>query len=122
MKKISFLSTVALVLTLISGSAFAAGSHNMGGHEGMNMGNHASSMKQMGIQASGKLNSISMKKHKVNITHGPIPALNWPPMKMDFSVKKGVALSGLKSGQKVKFSLIKSGEYDYMITTITPTK
>jgi hypothetical protein len=56
MKKIGFLSTTTLVLTLISGAAFAAESHMQGGHEGMNMGNHGSSMNQMGIQATGKLN------------------------------------------------------------------
>ncbi|MBF0383668.1 MAG: copper-binding protein [Magnetococcales bacterium] len=122
MKKIRILSTAALALTIISGAAWASETHGQGGHDGMSMNNHGSSQQQMGIQATGKLNSVNIKKHKVNITHGPIPALSWPPMRMDFAVKKGVSLSALKPGQKVHFSMMKSGEYEYMITKISPVR
>ncbi|MBF0382897.1 MAG: copper-binding protein [Magnetococcales bacterium] len=121
MKIAGILSSAVLMLTIGSGVAWSEGSH---GHDGMNMNmdNHAPTQKQMGIKATGKLNSIMMNKHKVNITHGPIPALNWPPMRMDFAVRQGVALAGLKPGQKVSFSLMKSGEYEYVVTKITPIK
>jgi Cu/Ag efflux protein CusF len=118
MKKKDLLATTALFITLISGSALASGSHEDSGHSGMN--HNMASQNQMNIQAMGKLNSINIKKNKVNISHGPISALNWPPMRMDFSVKKGVSLSNLKKGQKVHFFLMKQGEYEYVISKIMP--
>lgn len=121
MKKFSILSMAALVFTFLSGTALASGSHDQEEPAGMKMnhGNMSNQNQMMGIQAMGKLNSVNMNKHKVNISHGPIQALSWPPMRMDFSVQKGVSLSKLMPGQKVSFSLMKSGEYEYVITNIS---
>ncbi|MBF0357050.1 MAG: copper-binding protein [Magnetococcales bacterium] len=113
-------STLALVLLLLSGTAIAAGANNHSDHGSMGEINKSASAHQHEIQAMGKLNSINSKKHKVNISHGPIPALSWPPMRMDFSVKKNTSLAGLEPGQKVHFVLMKSGEYEYVITKILP--
>lgn len=80
-------------------------------------GSHA--VEKKSIQAEGVLNSVDQKKHKVNITHGPIAALGWPPMRMDFSIKHGMDVSSLKKGQKIQFVLEKEDEYDYVITKIS---
>ena len=46
-------------------------------------------------------------------------ALGWPPMTMPFPLAKGVGTTGLKPGQKVRFTLEKRGE-DTVITAIHP--
>ena len=122
--KNKFVSAFASVATLVlmgSNSALASGNHSSG-HMMQEGGSHGGShmIKKIGIQANGTLNTINQEKRKVNITHGPISALGWPPMRMDFSVKKGVDLQSLKPGQKVRFSIIKSGEYDHIVTEISP--
>lgn len=115
MKKQSVLVVALWVaIVLISGSPAMASEDHREHDDGGDA--HA----RMGIQAEGVLHVINQKKQKVNISHGPISALGWPPMRMDFAVKKGVDLTSLKVGQKVKFSLMKSGEYDYIVTKISP--
>lgn len=70
------------------------------------------------IPATGKINSIDAATGSVNVTHDPIKALGWPKMKMEFSVAKGVDLSGVKAGDAVNFSLKPEGEDNYVITKI----
>ncbi len=70
------------------------------------------------IQATGKINSINSANGTVNVTHDPIKALGWPKMKMEFSVEKGVDLSGLKAGDPVSFALKPKGEDDYIVVKI----
>ena len=72
------------------------------------------------IQGEGVLNAIDQDKRKVTISHGAIAALSWPAMRMDFAVNKDVDLEKPKVGQKIKFCLMKSGEYDYVVSGIQP--
>jgi len=125
-KKFNTVLAISLAAALMMTSQVAIGSEQhdeMKGHMDHGGGNHvAASHAEMAISATGKLNAINLEKRKVNITHGPIPALQWPPMRMDFMVKKGVALDGLGTGQQVQFSIVKSGEYDYVVTQISPVR
>jgi hypothetical protein len=43
-------------------------------------------------QGTGTVNSVDASGHKINLTHGPIPALGWPGMTMDFAVAPAVDL------------------------------
>lgn len=70
------------------------------------------------IPATGKINSVDASTGSVNVTHDPIKALGWPKMKMEFSVAKGVDLSGLKAGDAVNFSLKPEGEDNYVVVKI----
>ena len=83
---------------LISGTALAAGTT---------------------AQVTGTLHGVDAQKHKVNITHPAVPEFKWPAMRMDFSVGSGVALEGLKAGQKVQFT-ITHADSKYTITEIAP--
>ena len=74
----------------------------------------------MCIQAEGVLEVIHQDKRKVSIRHEAIAALGWPAMRMDFSVKPEVDMKSLKTGQKIRFCLMKSGEYEYAIAGILP--
>ena len=51
------------------------------------------------------------------LKHAPIPALEWPAMTMSFKVREKAQLQPLKKGDKVEFTLEKSGA-SYVITDI----
>ena len=108
MKKTLSIAMAALTIGFMSTAALAGSDHsdmkNMKGHE----------MNMAGINATGKVNAV--KDGKVNISHGKIKELGWPPMKMDFAVAEGVDVSKVKPGQDVEFVLGKGkgGMYEIM--------
>ena len=73
------------------------------------------------IMGTATLNSVMPAHNMVNMSHDPIPVLDWPAMEMDFTVKKDVSLQGLNKGDKVEFELEK-GESGYVVKSITKTK
>lgn len=72
--------------------------------------------------AQGTLNSIDVNKRKLNITHGPIAALNWPGMTMDFGLAPGGDASALKPGAKIIFTLSRGADGVYVIDAIKPAE
>ena len=79
--------------------------HMMDGHEGMMHDKmmHSEHDTSELTEGTGTLNAIS--DNKVNVTHGPIPALQWPEMTMDLPVSESVDLSGFEKGDSVRFFL-----------------
>ena len=71
------------------------------------------------VSATGTIKKVDAAKRTVNLSHGPIPAVNWPAMTMDFAVAPEVDLSSLKPGQQVEFKMKGSG-MTYTITEVTP--
>ena len=67
----------------------------------------------------GVINSIDAAGQKLNMTHGPVAALKWPAMTMDFNVAPGVDLGALKVGAKVGFTLSRGPQGMYVIDAIT---
>ena len=82
-------------------------------------GTKAEMVKSKKIIASGIINELMLMKggSKINLSHDPIPALDWPAMVMDFSVNDNVALKDLNKGDKVKFELEKNNN-GYSIKSI----
>ena len=74
------------------------------------------------FMAHGKINRIDAEAGTVNITHGPIKALNWPGMTMGFRVADKSLLKGLKAGDEVDFDLAKAPAGNYVVTRISPSK
>ena len=73
----------------------------MDGMEGMEM---KQDTKQVQVaNAEGTIKSIDTTKHTVTISHGAVPAVQWPPMTMAFSVTEK-QLAGLIVGDRVSFS------------------
>ena len=66
----------------------------------------------------GTLNSIDGAARKLNITHGPITALNWPGMTMDFGVAPDVDFKALKAGTKISFTLTRGADGMYVIDEV----
>jgi len=97
MKKTLSIAMAALTISFMSTAAMAGSGHSdmkeMKGHE----------MNMAGIHANGKVNGI--KDGKINISHGKIKELGWPPMKMDFAGAEGVDVSKISAGQDVEFTL-----------------
>jgi membrane fusion protein, copper/silver efflux system len=62
----------------------------------------------------------SADAQSILLSHGPVPSLNWGPMTMEFKVRPGVPVAGLKEGSKIRFEFVQSGE-DWVITGVTPS-
>ena len=69
--------------------------------------------------ATGTITTLNAANHKITFDHGPIPAIDWPAMKMEFAVAPSVDLAKLKTGDKVKFTLSGSGS-TYTVQSISP--
>lgn len=53
----------------------------------------------------GTLKQVLPDQHKLNMSHGPIEALGWPAMTMDFQVDASIELKNYKAGDEVQFEL-----------------
>ena len=53
--------------------------------------------------ADGTIKAIDTTKHTVTISHGAVPAVQWPSMTMAFSVTED-QMKGLATGDRVSFS------------------
>ena len=118
-----------IAVTLAAPSAFAQKHDSTGSHSGMNHGAVSHSTGHQGMDHSGMehgdqvmgigvIHRVSKLNKMVNLTHEPIPALNWPEMTMDLPVADSVDLTSLQTGQKVKFHLKLGADKKYVITSI----
>jgi Cu(I)/Ag(I) efflux system membrane fusion protein len=73
---------------------------------------------QQPVQASGKVNRVMAAAKRINLSHDPIPALNWPVMTMDFEVAPGVIPDDLDEGETVDFTLEQRAGSGWIITAI----
>ncbi len=62
-----------------------------------------------GVTGTGVVQGIDKANGKIKLTHDPIAALGWPKMTMYFRLKDGALAEQVKEGDKVEFSLEKSG-------------
>ncbi len=105
-------------LTLQAGAASAQGGTGMSDMQKMAPMSDAKAAKT--ATASGTVTALNVANHKITFDHGPIPAINWPAMKMEFAVAPSVDLAKVKTGDKVNFTLSGSGG-TYTVQSITPT-
>jgi Cu/Ag efflux protein CusF len=70
---------------------------------------------------TGTITAINTEARKVTIDHGPIPAIKWPAMKMEFPVAPSVDLSKVKTGDRVMFTLSGSNN-SYTVQSMTGAK
>jgi len=71
-------------------------------------------------QGTGTVNSIDAAGRKINLSHGPISAVGWPAMTMDFAVAPSVDLQAVKPGTRVNFTIEQGEGGMYVIQSITP--
>jgi Cu/Ag efflux protein CusF len=70
--------------------------------------------------ATGTVNAVDAAARKINLSHGPIPALGWPAMTMDFAVAPSVDLSRIKPGSRINVSLEKGQGGMYEVQSVQP--
>ena len=66
---------------------------------------------------SAKIEAIT--RDAVTLSHGPIPALKWGPMTMDFKLPKGGVQRGLGAGDRVDFEFFMDAEGLPQLTGVT---
>ncbi len=71
--------------------------------------------------ATGTVNTVDAAQHKINLSHGPISAIGWPAMTMEFPVAPSVDLNRIKPGSHVDFTLEKKGDAGmYEVRSVQP--
>jgi Cu/Ag efflux protein CusF len=65
----------------------------------------------------GTVIAVDPADRKVTLDHGPMPEINWPAMKMEFTTAPSVDLSKVKPGDKVRFMLSGSGN-SYIVQSV----
>lgn len=73
------------------------------------------------IWTEGVINAVEAGSRILNVTHVPIPELNWPVMTMDFPVAEGVKLDELKPDGKARFRIREGKDGRYEIDAISPS-
>lgn len=69
--------------------------------------------------STGVVKEINAETGTVTLSHGPIPAMNWPAMTMGFKLRDPKAAAALKPGASVRFELKREPEgSDYFIESI----
>ena len=87
------LSKITL-FTLLSGAVFAA---------------QAAAPQAQSISGKGVIKAIDMDNKKITIAHEAIPAVNWPPMTMRFTITPQTQLNNVKDGDSVDFTFVQQG-------------
>jgi len=115
----SALISATLAVPMSGALAQGAGMSDMKKMPGMNDSKMSNTKKATTADASGTITALNAANHKITFDHGPIPAIDWPAMKMEFAVVPSVDLAKLKTGDKVKFTLSGSGN-TYTVQSISP--
>jgi Cu(I)/Ag(I) efflux system protein CusF len=91
-------------------------------HKGMDHAPSGQDAKASATEATGTgvINSVDAAKKQVNITHEPMPELDWPKMTMDLPVTGKVDLGTVKAGDKVTFRLKLGRDKTYRIMQMSP--
>lgn len=99
--KLSFALFLSLAVYALPGAAQPKSDHD----------SHHPSTKsaQQAAFADGEVRKVDKDAKKITIKHGPLEALDMPPMTMVFRVSDPAMLEGVKAGDKVKFQVEKRG-------------
>jgi Cu(I)/Ag(I) efflux system membrane fusion protein len=84
----------------------------------LDAGNSAAPAGAGSYQGTAKVEAIG--KDDVTLSHGPIPALQWPAMTMGFKNPERGLPKDLKVGDNVQFDFVKTERGDYALTRIAP--
>src|SRR3546814_6265441 len=71
----------------------------------------------LGVVTTGTIRRVDTATRVVNLSHGPIPAIGWPAMTMDFNVAPEVTLSSVQPGQAVRVTLVPAAGGPYTVSS-----
>lgn len=95
--------SLAVIVPAIAHSGATGNMQGMGTMQGM------SGAAMVTANGDGVVTALNAKAGTVTIHHGPIAALKWPAMTMEFKASSPSLLKGIKVGQKVNFTLMQMG-------------
>jgi len=70
------------------------------------------------VFGSGRVEAVDVAQRRLRVTHGPIEALGWPSMTMEFDVGEGVGLDRIQVGQSIHFSIRADAAGTYLIDMV----
>ncbi len=73
-----------------------------------------------GHLAEGTIDGLDPEAGRISIQHGPVAALQWPAMTMEFKAANATLLKGLKPGAAVAFEFVERQPGEWVITRIMP--
>ncbi len=76
----------------------------------------------VGHQAEGVLNAVDAAASTVTVSHGPVASLNWPSMKMEFTLANPALVQHIAPGSKVAIEFVERKPGEWVITRIKPSK
>ena len=91
-------------------------------HGDMDHGAMSGGMAAAEATAEGVLNTIDPDAGSVNITHPPMPEIDWPEMTMDVPVTGTVDLSGFSEGDAVRFTVRRGRDDVFRIVEMAPAE
>lgn len=98
----NLLSTTALIVLAAAAPASAIAQM---GHDHSTMAKPPGSMpSSASAQAEGEVRRVDRAAGTVTLAHGPLTALNMPPMTMTFIAKRPALLAEVKAGDRVRFT------------------
>jgi Cu(I)/Ag(I) efflux system protein CusF len=109
MKKKSIFAQAVLAFTLVftlGGNTALSMEHSAHGHGAAAAEQSVPGSSQV-FSAAGLIEKI--EGNALTISHGAVPALNWPPMTMLFVLESEDLLEGIKAGDKVSFDFRAQG-------------
>uniref|UniRef100_UPI002FC8F950 efflux RND transporter periplasmic adaptor subunit n=1 Tax=Aromatoleum sp. TaxID=2307007 RepID=UPI002FC8F950 len=69
-------------------------------------------------EGEGTFDAHDPARQTVTLTHGDVPALQWPAMTMDFALASNDVVAGLAPGAKVRFEFRAGGPGEFVVTRI----
>ncbi len=70
------------------------------------------------ITSRGVVNAVDADAETINLSHEPIPELDWPEMTMDFELAADLDLEGIEPGAEVRFRITEPEPGVYRVTGI----
>jgi Cu(I)/Ag(I) efflux system membrane fusion protein len=70
------------------------------------------------VWTEASINSVMPSHNMLNLDHAAIEAWDWPAMAMDFVVSDNIDVSQIEAGMTLHVQITKTGESDYLITTV----
>src|SRR5664279_723998 len=100
MKALNFAVSLAIASVVLPASAYAQMNHD----HSMPAMQMQSSAPAKSALADGEVRKVDRTNGTVTLKHGPLTALNMPPMTMTFVAKRPTLLANVKEGDKVRFT------------------
>lgn len=70
-------------------------------------------------ETEATINAVDTAARIINVSHGPIPAIGWPPMTMDFGLAEGIDAGALAAGP-VTLGIGRDAAGTFIAVAVTP--